>query len=255
MPIAASYIAPHPGHAAKASGRMMEANRRRSRIEGTGVGADHTLAQHCHLQALVADVVLDHLRHRPVETAPRALRDLCRCALRSAHATATLQSRRRFRPPDEAHSADGGSRRTLHPSLSHRRGKACEPRRRSVRPSSQSWMLDPSRKGTKRPFYRRGPLEAAPREIQLVHHQRVQQNRRDRRKGTCVRSEGLLDGAGAADAQPAFDNQHLLSGFRKIGGTGEAVVARANDDHIPGGRGQFADRHRKSDFSQNCRCR
>jgi hypothetical protein len=45
--------------------------------------------------------------------------------------------------------------------------------------------------------------------------------------------EWLFDGAGAADALSRFEDQDMLAGTREIGGTGEAVVARACDDGVP----------------------
>jgi hypothetical protein len=46
--------------------------------------------------------------------------------------------------------------------------------------------------------------------------------------------EGLLDGACAADAGAALDDQNALAGAGEIGRAGEAVVARADDDGVPG---------------------
>jgi hypothetical protein len=45
--------------------------------------------------------------------------------------------------------------------------------------------------------------------------------------------EWFFDGAGAADALARFKDQDALAGAREIGGAGEAVVARADDDGVP----------------------
>ena len=45
----------------------MKADVGRTRIERTGLGTDDTLSQVCRLQAFILQVVLDELRHRPVE--------------------------------------------------------------------------------------------------------------------------------------------------------------------------------------------
>jgi hypothetical protein len=45
--------------------------------------------------------------------------------------------------------------------------------------------------------------------------------------------KGLFDGAGAADAQPRFEDENTLAGAREIGSAGEAVVACADDDGVP----------------------
>ncbi len=63
---ATGHIAPHAGHAAKASRGMVEADRSGAGVEGAGVGADDALAEVRGLQARVAEVVLDKLGHGPV---------------------------------------------------------------------------------------------------------------------------------------------------------------------------------------------
>jgi hypothetical protein len=54
--------------------------------------------------------------------------------------------------------------------------------------------------------------------------------------------ERLLDGAGATDAVAAFENENALAVAREIGGTGEAVVAGADDDHVPRPGSEFSNR-------------
>ena len=67
--------------------------------------------------------------------------------------------------------------------------------------------------------------------------------------------EGLFDGAGAADARRAFENQHALAGAREIGGAGKAIVAGADDDGVPGLCGEFANGSGQAEFAENCGCR
>src|SRR5579863_119583 len=63
--------------------------------------------------------------------------------------------------------------------------------------------------------------------------------------------ERLLDGAGTTDAGAALNDKYALAGSREIGGAGEAVVAGADDDHIPRARREFADGRGKADFAQH----
>ena len=45
--------------------------------------------------------------------------------------------------------------------------------------------------------------------------------------------EGFFDGAGAAYACAAFENEHAFAGAGEVSGAGEAVVAGAYDDGVP----------------------
>jgi hypothetical protein len=63
--------------------------------------------------------------------------------------------------------------------------------------------------------------------------------------------EGFFDGAGSADACAALENENALAGAREIGGAGEAIVTRADDDCVPRSAGEFTDGSGKSDFTEN----
>ena len=49
----------------------------------------------------------------------------------------------------------------------------------------------------------------------------------------------------------ALDNQHALAGARQISRAGQAVVAGADDDGIPGFGRQFANGNRQPDFAKH----
>ena len=206
---AAGDVAPHAGHAAEASRGVVEADGGGAGVEGAGVGADDALAEIGGLQARVAEIVLDELGHRPVEEqmagfliVAEALVDLfggggvADPEISWARMSATLlagrrASRRRrkvafmaFQPS----TSPGAKRRT---SASHRSS------------SSQSWMLVPSRKGTKRPLTAGVQSKAARGECELFDDQRMQQAGEIGAGRHPDAGEGLFDGAGAADALAA----------------------------------------------------
>jgi hypothetical protein len=63
--------------------------------------------------------------------------------------------------------------------------------------------------------------------------------------------EWLFKRAGAADAGTAFEDEHAFSGSSEIGGTRETVVTRADDDGIPGARGEMGDRLWQTDLAED----
>ena len=95
------------------------------------------------------------------------------------------------------------------------------------------------------------PREAAPGQFEFFNHDRVEQAGEIRARRHAHPGEGFFHGAGSAHARAAFDDQDALTGTRKVGGAGEAVMAGADDDRVPGMRGQFADRRRKTDFAKH----
>ena len=145
-------VAPHAGHAAEAAGGVVEADGGGAGVEGAGVGSDDALAEVCDLQALVAEIVLDELGHGPVEEELRGLPDRRRGGLRSVRVWARRRSRDRLRRRAAARRAAGESTSLMAFQPSTSPGRSGGLRLRSVSSSSQSWMLEPSRKGTKRPL-------------------------------------------------------------------------------------------------------
>ena len=53
--------------------------------------------------------------------------------------------------------------------------------------------------------------------------------------------ERALEGAGAAEALAALEDEHALAGAREVGGRGEPVVAAADDDRVPVAGRELAD--------------
>ena len=230
----------------------MKADRRGACIEWAGVGADHTLAEIGDLQPLVPEVALDKLRHRPVEEQQLVLLRRRRAVLRSARAWAARRSTdRRCTLMAQAHRRRRRitSLMARQPSTSPGASARTSSAHRSS--SSQSWTLEPSRKGTKRPVDRGRPSVSAPRQFQFFDHQRMQQSGKIGAGRHAHAGEGLLDGAGAANALPALDHQHALAGPRKIGRASQAVVACADNDHVPGSGCQLANGDRQSDFAEH----
>ena len=94
--------------------------------------------------------------------------------------------------------------------------------------------------------------QAAAAEVELAHHQLVEQAD-DVGAGAddvTVVGEGALEGAGAAEPLAALENEDAAPGPRQVGGRGEAVVAAADDDHVPLAGGEVAERLRQPDLPE-----
>ena len=62
--------------------------------------------------------------------------------------------------------------------------------------------------------------------------------------------ERLLQRARAAEPLAALQDEHRLAGLRQVGGARQAVVATADDDHVPRPGGELGDRGRQPDLTQ-----
>ena len=84
-------------------------------------------------------------------------------------------------------------------------------------------------------------LEAAVGEPQLVDHELVEQADHvgARRHHVPLVGERPLEGAGAAEPLPPLEHEHRLAGPGQVGRGGQAVVAAADHDDVPGRGGQL----------------
>ena len=89
----------------------------------------------------------------------------------------------------------------------------------------------------------RDQLVAVAVQRELLDHERVQEPgevgaRRDR-----VARPRLLERARAADLVAALEHEHAAAGAGEVGGGGQPVVPRADDDGVPAPGGEFGGRH------------
>ena len=89
-------------------------------------------------------------------------------------------------------------------------------------------------------------------QAELVHHRLVEQADHIRARADQVPGvvEGLLQGAGAAQALAAFQHQHRPARPGQVGGGGQAVVAAADDHGVPAAGGQLRQGSGQTDLPQ-----
>jgi hypothetical protein len=96
----------------------------------------------------------------------------------------------------------------------------------------------------------RSPGVASARKVELFKDEGVKQAGEIGAGRHSYAGEGLLDGAGAADAIAALNDQDFLTGAREVGGAGKAVVSGTDDDRVPGFGGEGGDRLGEADFAE-----
>jgi hypothetical protein len=86
----------------------------------------------------------------------------------------------------------------------------------------------------------------------LVDHRLVEQADHVRAGADQVAgvAEGLLQGAGAAEALAPLQDQHRPAGPGQVGGGGQAVVAAPDHDHVPGAGGQLGQGSGQADLPE-----
>ena len=100
---------------------------------------------------------------------------------------------------------------------------------------------------------RRGrPGEAMRAHPQLVDDQRVQQADEIRARRHLDAVPKRFERTRAADALARLQDEHALALASEIGGAGQAVVARADDDDIPLLRRQLTHRRWQTDLAHDC---
>ncbi len=247
---AALHVAPHAGHSAEASRRVMKADAGGSRIERARVGPDHALAEVRGLQALVAQVALDELGHRPVEE--HVLRFVV-----VAEARLDLLARGRLADPQiavarwtqrVAQSAKHVAHRAPAFHVARREPANFRLALRVIVPKLHARAVE---EGNEEPVDRGRPRKAALGQIQLGDNERMQKPREIRARRHAHAGEGLLDRAGAAHAAAALEHQHALARARQIRRARQAVVPRAHNHHIPAPRGQFVDGSRQTNLAKD----
>jgi hypothetical protein len=99
--------------------------------------------------------------------------------------------------------------------------------------------------------------QAALAETQLPQHQLVEQADHVGTGADLVAlvGERALQGAGAAEALAPLQHQHAAPGLRQVCRRGQAVVAAADDDHVPVLSGELRDRSGEADFAELLRDR
>ena len=68
--------------------------------------------------------------------------------------------------------------------------------------------------------------------IEVANDLGPQQRDDIRANGKLKAGKDFFRASRAAEDVAALEHEHFLSGFRQIGGVGEAVVASANDDYV-----------------------
>ena len=127
--------------------------------------------------------------------------------------------------------------------------------------SRSAWVLESSSHWPKRgavlerdPEIRVGDEEAqaAAAEVELAHHQLVEQAD-DVGAGAddvAVVGERPLQRAGAAEPLAPLEHEDAAAGPRQVGGRGQPVVAAADDDDVPLAAGEVAERLRQTDLAE-----
>ena len=119
-------------------------------------------------------------------------------------------------------------------------------------------MLDPSRNGTNSPFTAGVQSNPRARQVQLLHHQRMQQSRQIG-AGRHPHPGASGNGSSMVHAPPTrsrlSSTSTRLPRPRQVGRARQPIVARAHDNHVPGLRRQFPHRCRQSNLPQNRGCR
>ena len=154
--------------------------------------------------------MLDVLDHRPLEEQLPGLVVASQPMLRSRSRSGPCRSRGRLRPRDAARRGavlDGGEARQ--PFSRRARDRRISSSHRAS--SSQSWMLEPSSNGTKRPAVAGQPRETVARPIQLLDHQRVEQADQVGTRRDPIAGPGLINRAGASHAFPRLQHQDPAS--------------------------------------------
>ena len=188
------------------------------------------------LQAFVAEIVLDELGHGPVEEHGAGFLIVAEPQLRSARVWAHRRSRDRLRPAGRKSIAEPAND-VAHgvPALHIVGGERADFGFAAfvVIPELNAGAIE---EGNEEAVDGGGPLKAATGQVEFFDDERVQQSGKIGAGRHAHAGEGLFDGAGAADAGAALDDQHALAGACEIGCAGQAVVAGADDDHVPGFR-------------------
>ena len=193
------------------------------------------------MQPLVVEVPLHQLHHRPVEQqAPRL----------GVVAQPALDRVARGRRPDPHVIRAVGAKPVAQPALDRvHRAPACQVARRKapdllLAPLVVVPKLDAATvlERHEHPALGRRPPEAVTLEVELAHHQRMQQAHHVCAGRHAHAGPRLVQRARAPDLLPRLEHQHPAPSARQIGRTREPVVPRPDHDHVPPPSGQRAHR-------------
>src|ERR1700682_532275 len=181
----------------------MKPDRGSTFVEGAGVGADDSLAEIGGLQLLVLEIMLDELRHRPVEQQRAGF-------LVVAQAFFNLLASRRIADPDIA--LIGRTKSIARPAYHRAHGpKAFQIARRetldlgvALRVVVPELNASPIEKGHEQAIGRRSPGESARRQAELFDDQRMQESGEVGAGRHLYAGEGFFDRARAADSFAGF---------------------------------------------------
>jgi len=95
------------------------------------------------------------------------------------------------------------------------------------------------------------PFISAAGQVEFFDEQRMEQAGEVGARGHAHAGEWFLNGACAAYADTAFDDEDTLAGAGEISGAGEAVVTGADDDCVPAACGELADGDGEADFAKD----
>ena len=228
----------------------MEANGGSAGVEGAGIGSYDALTKQGRLQALVAEVVLDHFGHGPVEedgagfgVASESLFDIRPGGSVADPDVAVSCGAKRITEAadDVAHGVPAID--VVGGELEHSLGATFvvipELNRRAIEERDEQ------------PVDGRSPLETTAGQLKLFDDERMQQAGEVGTRGHANARKGLLDGARATDAGPALNDEDALAGASEISSAGESVVPGADDDGVPCFGREFANRDRQADFAED----
>src|SRR4051794_11503758 len=245
-------VAPHGAPALEVALVVHELDRCRAGVLGPAVGGDDALAEERVLQALVAHVVVEHLRDRGAE-------DDVEHRLLAAQQLLDLRARRRLAHPRVARAgaqlaADLVEQVLIGPVTLDVLGDHAEVAKvalgaRVVQPLPEGGAVlerDPQ------VGIRDEALKAACAQAELGDDQLVEEADHvgARAHDEAPVRERALERARAAQALAALEHEHGAAGARQVGRGGQPVVAATDHDGVPVARGELGQRLGEPDLAE-----
>src|SRR5579884_1534834 len=211
---------------------MMKANGGCARIERAGVRADDALSEIRNLQPFVGEIAFDELGHRPIEQqaarffiiAEASFQFFARGRLADPHVVFVGRPQGIARAANYVrHGAPAGYVLGRH---SRNFGFAL----RVVIVELNAGAVFERNKET---VAGGRPAKPAPDQIELFNNERMEQPGEIRTRRYPNAGPGFFDGAGAADAAAALQDENALSGASEIGRTRQPVMSGAHNQSVP----------------------
>ena len=249
---AAPHVAPHRALPLEVALVVHQLHGRRAPVTGAGVGADHALTEERVLDALVADVVVEHVRDRRLEE------DVDHPLVVAEHGLELVAG---GRVPDPAVPAPGAQQlahvvedllvRPVAVDVGGGEAERLQPRLRAgvVVPLGQRRAV---LEGCPQVGIGHEHLEPAAAQVELVDDHGIEQAD-DVRAGAhdvAVVREGAFEGACAPQPLAALQHQDRPAGAGQIGRAGQSVVSASDHHRVPLAGGQLRHRGREADFAE-----